>query len=207
MAKRYGLVIDLERCIGCNTCIIACKLENSLEKGSWIRVETIGGSHRDSPRGKYPRVSMHFLPVLCMQCDKPPCADACPLEAIHKRSDGIVMVDEKKCDGCQACLKACPYGALVYDAKRNVVRKCTLCVHRIEQGLEPFCKICCETEAMYFGDLDDPASSASKMIAARSAATLKPESGTRPRVHYCPTKQGRIDSMRKRVQEVSDGKT
>ena len=193
MAKRYGLVIDLERCIGCNTCIVACKLENGLEKGSWIRVDTIGGNHRDSPGGKYPNVSMHFLPVLCMHCDKPPCLDACPLEAIFKRTDGIVMVDEKKCDGCQACLQACPYGALVYDAKKNTVRKCTLCAHRIEKGLEPFCKICCEAEAMYFGDLNDPSSSAVKIITTRKSGVLKPEAGTKPAVRYCPTRQGRIE--------------
>ena len=193
MAKRYGLVIDLERCIGCNTCIMACKLENSLENGSWIRVETIGGNHRDSPRGQHPRLGMHFLPILCMHCEKPPCLDACPLEAISRRSDGIVIVDEKKCDGCQACLAACPYGALLYDAKRNIVRKCTLCAHRVEQGLEPFCKICCETEAIYFGDLNDPDSSISKIIAARSASTLKRQTVTMPAVYYCPTRQGRIE--------------
>ena len=193
MTKRYGLVIDLERCIGCNTCIMACKLENSLGKGSWIRVETIGGPHRDSPEGKYPKVSMHFLPVLCMHCDKPPCLDACPQDAIFKREDGIVLVDEAKCDGCQACLPACPYGALSYNPEKNIVQKCTLCVQRVEQGLEPFCKICCETEAIYFGDLHDPAGSVSKMIATRSAAALKPATGTRPAVYYCPTKQGRIE--------------
>jgi molybdopterin-containing oxidoreductase family iron-sulfur binding subunit len=193
MAKRYGLVIDLERCIGCNTCIMACKLENSLDKGSWIRVETIGGTHRDSPEGQHPQLSMHFLPILCMHCDKPPCLDACPLEAISRRSDGIVIVDEKKCDGCQACLSACPYSALVYDAKNNIVQKCTLCVHRIEKGLEPFCKICCETEAIYFGDINDPDSIISKMIAARSASTLRPQTGTSPTVHYCPTRHGRIE--------------
>ena len=79
MTKRHGLVIDLERCIGCDTCIIACKLENGLGKGSGIRVETIGGSHRDSPEGQYPQLSMHFLPIPCMHCEKPPCQDACTL--------------------------------------------------------------------------------------------------------------------------------
>ena len=193
MAKRYGLVIDLERCIGCNTCIVACKLENSLEKGSWIGVKTIGGNHRDSPKGKYPEVGMHFLPVLCMQCDKPPCLDACPLDAIYKREDGILLVDENKCDGCQACLSACPYGALSYNPEKNVIQKCTLCVHRIEKGLEPFCKICCEAEAIYFGDLSNPASSVSKMLVARSPGILGREPRTRPAVYYCPTKQGRIE--------------
>ena len=193
MTRRYGLVIDLERCIGCDTCTIACKLENGLEKGSWIRVETIGGPHRDTPEGKHPQLSMHFLPVLCMHCDQPPCLDACPLEAILKREDGIVLVDEEKCDGCQACLPACPYGALTYDEEANTVRKCTLCVHRLAEGLDPFCLTCCETEAIYFGDCSDPASTVARVITLRNAAGLKPELGTEPAVYYCPTRHGRIE--------------
>jgi Fe-S-cluster-containing dehydrogenase component len=192
MRKRYGLVIDLERCIGCHTCTIACKLENGVQKGSWISVETVGAPHRDTPEGQHPQLAMHFLPVLCMHCDEPPCQDVCPLNAIFKREDGIVLVDEDKCDGCQVCLPACPYGALVYDAEKNAVRKCSLCAHRVEQGLEPFCVICCETEAVYFGDLGDPASIVATTIAERSAATLKPEAGTKPAVYYCATRQGRV---------------
>lgn len=192
MTKRYVLVIDLERCIGCHTCVIACKLENGIEKGSYIRVETIGGAHRDTPEGRHPHVSMHFLPVLCMHCDKPPCQDACPSKAIFKREDGIVLIDEDKCDGCQTCLVACPYGALVYDMGCNKVRKCTLCVDRVEEGLEPFCMICCETEAIYFGDLKDPSSSVSNILGQRRAAALKAEAGTLPAVYYCPTRRGQI---------------
>jgi len=192
MARQYGLVIDLERCIGCHTCTIACKLENGLEKGSWVRVETIGGPHRDTPSGEHPRLSMHFVPFLCMHCEQPPCREACPLEAIYKRDDGIVLIDEEKCDGCQACLPACPYDALLYDVGKNVVRKCTLCAHRLEEGLEPFCVICCETEAMYFGDVNDPDSEVSKIINRKSAAVIKQEKGTKPAVYYCPTRHGRI---------------
>ena len=192
MAKRYGLAIDLERCIGCHTCTIACKLENGIEEGSWIKVRTIGGPHPDTPSGEHPELSMHFLPVLCMHCAQPPCLDACPLQAISRRGDGIVLIDESKCDGCQACLPACPYGALMYDAERNVARKCTLCAHRVDEGLEPFCVVCCETEAMYFGDLQDPDSPVSRIVAQRSAEVLQPEKGTQPAVYFCPTRHGRI---------------
>jgi Fe-S-cluster-containing dehydrogenase component len=192
MAKRYGLVIDLERCIGCHTCTIACKLENNLENGSWIRVNTIGGGSQDTPQGKHPKLRMHFLPVLCMHCDQAPCRDACPLEAIIKREDGIVLVDEEKCDGCQACLPACPYDALVYDAEQNTVSKCTLCAHRIDDGLEPFCVVCCETEAMYFGDINEIDYSIFKPIAERDTAVLKSEEGTEPAVYYLPTRDRRI---------------
>jgi Fe-S-cluster-containing dehydrogenase component len=185
---RYGLVIDLERCIGCHTCTIACKTEHGLENGSWINVKTIGGQHQDTPEGKHPQLKMHFLPVLCMHCRQAPCRDACPLEAIVRREDGIVLVDEEKCDGCQACLSACPYDALVYDTDRNIARKCTLCSHRVDEGLEPFCVICCETEAIYFGDVEDRDSIVSRIIDRRSASVLQPEKGTKPAVYYCPTR-------------------
>jgi len=192
MAKRYGLAIDLERCIGCHTCTIACKLENGIEKGSWIRVRTMGGPHPDTPAGVHPELSMHFLPVPCMHCDRPPCIDACPLQAIRRREDGIVVLDEEMCDGCQACLSACPYDALMYDEDREVARKCTLCAHRVDEGLEPFCLVCCETEAIYFGDLEDPDSPVARIIALRGAEVLQPGQGTQPAVYYCPTRRGRI---------------
>ena len=189
MAKRYGLVIDLERCIGCHSCRIACKVENNINTGSGIRVETVGGAHRDTPEGKFPQLSMYYLPMLCMHCAEPPCVDACTLEAIYKREDGIVLVDEEKCNGCQACIPACPYDALIYNPDGDIVQKCSLCAHRIEQGLEPFCILCCETEAMFFGDLDDLASEVSQMILRKGACVLYPERGTKPAIYYCPVSQ------------------
>lgn len=193
MDKRYGMVIDLDRCIGCHACRIACKAENELEKVSGIRVETVGGAYPDTPAGKFPNLSMYYLPVPCMHCGKPLCLDACPLEAIYQRQDGIVIVAEEKCDGCQACISACPYNALTYDDNRDVVQKCTLCQHRIEEGIEPFCAVCCEGEAMFFGDLNDPDSNVSKLIAQKKAYTIKPEAGTEPAVHYCPV-ANRVDN-------------
>ena len=190
MAKQYGLVIDLERCIGCNTCFIACKVENSLELGSGIRVETVGGPYRDTPSGKHPHLSMHYLPIPCMHCGEPPCVDACSPGALYKREDGLVLVDEDKCDGCRACIPACPYDALIYSAHGEVVQKCTLCAHRVDEGLEPFCVVCCETEAMSFGDLSDPTSRVSQLVSKRGATTIKPKAATKPAVYYCPTKRG-----------------
>ncbi|MFC1943964.1 4Fe-4S dicluster domain-containing protein [Chloroflexota bacterium] len=184
MSKRYGLVINLERCIGCHTCRIACKVENDMEIGSGIRVETVGGVHRDTPSGKFPNLSMYYLPVPCMHCDKPPCLDACPLEAIYQREDGIVLLDEAKCDGCQACMAACPYDALTFNQDRDVVQKCTLCHHRLEEGLEPFCVLCCETKAMSCGDINDHESEVSRLIAQKGASALKPEAETKPAVLY-----------------------
>ena len=172
---------------------MACKVENCIEVGSLMRVETVGGPHRDTPSGKHPQVSMYFLPTPCMHCGEPPCVDACPVGAIYKREDGIVLIDEDKCDGCQACIPTCPYDALLYDSEREVVQKCTLCAHRVDQGLEPFCVICCETEAIFFGDFGDPTSRLSKLIAERGAVTLTPEAATKPAIYYCPTKQGLVE--------------
>jgi Fe-S-cluster-containing dehydrogenase component len=192
MDKRYGLVIDLERCIGCQTCTIACKLENDFEKGSGIQVETVGGPHQDTPSGKYPNLSMHYIPRMCMHCEKPPCADVCPEDAISKGTNGMVLLDEGLCTGCQACLPECPYNALIFDDEKNIARKCNLCNHRLDKGLEPFCVMCCETEAIFFGDLNDSGSTVSQLISKRKAGLLDSEKGTGPGVYYCPTKQGRI---------------
>ena len=186
MDKRFTLVIDLERCIGCCTCVIACKVENGLEIGSGVRVETIGGAHKDTPAGKFPLLSMHYLPMLCMHCDQPPCLEACPVTAISKREDGIVLIDENKCDGCQACLDACPYDALTLDPEKDLVIKCTLCSHRLDKEQEPFCVKCCEAEAIFFGDLNDLESTASQLIDKRNGYVLKPDLGTGPRIYYLP---------------------
>lgn len=181
---RYGLVIDLERCIGCHACTIACKAENEIEQGSWIQVKMLDGQRLDTAHGQFPSLTMHYLPVTCMHCQDPPCVDACPTEAIQQRVDGVVTLDVTKCNGCQACLSACPYGVILWDETGGTASKCHLCATRIEQGLEPFCVLCCEAKAMYFGDLSDPQSQVSQLIARRSGYTLKPEENTQPAVYY-----------------------
>ena len=186
MAKRYGLVIDLERCVGCQACDIACRVENGMETISGMRVETIGGDYPDTPEGAFPDLSMYFLPVPCMHCDESVCMEACPTGAIFKRADGIVILGEGKCDGCQMCLSVCPYDALSYEPQRNVVRKCNLCYERLDDGFEPFCATCCGVSAIYYGDLEDPASMVSQLISHRSAYQINPEKGTGPAVYYLP---------------------
>jgi Fe-S-cluster-containing dehydrogenase component len=190
MTKRYGIVIDLERCIGCHTCTIACMVEHDLNKGSGIVVRTIGGKDRDTPEGRHPDLHMHFLPILCMHCANAPCVAVCPNDAIYHRPDGIVLIDEKACDACFNCVSSCPHGVIVSDGKKEAVWKCNMCVNRIDNGLEPFCVQCCEGEAMFFGDLNDPESMISKMISNCKGQTLLSE--TDPAVWYCPTREGRI---------------
>ncbi len=189
MGQRFGLVIDLERCLGCEACTVACGLEHGGQ--GRIRVETLGAPRKDTPAGRFPEVTMTFLPRLCNHCDDPPCEDVCPSGALHRQDNGLVLLDPGQCEGCGACVEACPYGAIQIDDERGTAEKCNLCSHRVLAGQEPFCALCCEGQAIHFGDLNDPSSRVSALIQRADAFCLKPEAGTRPRVYYLPPKPPR----------------
>ena len=187
---QLGLVIDQERCIGCEACTVACKNENQGAAG-FIRVRTQNAAAKDVPVGTFPELSMTFLPVLCNHCKHPPCADACPVGAIERRRDGVVALDREACDGCEACVAACPYAAISFNNEKEVAEKCNLCAHRIENGLEPFCVICCEGQAIHFGNLNDAAGVAGRLAGLETTFTLLPDQGTGPSVYYCPRMEPR----------------
>jgi Fe-S-cluster-containing dehydrogenase component len=134
----------------------------------------------------------YFVPRLCMQCDNPPCTSVCPVSATYKTPDGVVLVDQDRCIGCGYCVLACPYGArYIVPSGGNtpmgsagVVDKCTFCYHRITKGMQPACVEVCPVEARLIGDLDDPASPVTIAIRTGRTSVMKPELGTRPRVHY-----------------------
>jgi Fe-S-cluster-containing dehydrogenase component len=197
---RYGIVVDLKRCQGCGACEVACKLANNTPQGiSWIKVIK-------KEVGKYPSVSEFYQPVQCNHCAKAPCIPVCPTGANSRAANGIVSVDYAKCIGCQACEKACPYGARTlvdkvrpyyadvanspYDQaaaaryKVNVETSCNMCSALVAKGQEPACVAKCPEFARYFGDLDDPTSVVSKLIAQRKGTQLQANLGTDPSVYY-----------------------
>jgi len=182
---RLGLVIDQERCIGCEACTVACKNENRGSVG-FMRVRTQDAVRKDVPTGTFPVLRMTFMPLVCNHCHQPPCADACPVEAIEKRQDGVVILDREACDGCRACVDACPYAAISFDEEEETAEKCNLCVHRIDEGLEPFCVVCCEGQALYFGNLNNPEEEAGRLASRDTTFQLLREQGTGLSVYYCP---------------------
>ena len=184
MQKRYGMVIDLRRCIGCHTCSVACKSEHAIEKHSWMTVSTVGGVHMDSPAGRYPDLKMDYLPKACMHCAEAPCIEACSSGALYRREDGIVLVGTERCDGCQMCMEACPYAVITFNEQKRVIEKCDFCYERLDEGEEPFCVSCCGMKAMHFGDLNDCESKVSRLIRERGAHPLISERGTKPAVFY-----------------------
>jgi molybdopterin-containing oxidoreductase family iron-sulfur binding subunit len=197
---RWGMVIDQNRCVGCYACTVACKVENATPKGIWY------APVYEKEVGHYPIAKRVFLPTLCNHCEDAPCLQACPTQAISRRPDGIVLVDEDKCCGSRACVAACPYGAMHFfeeaggefgeeltpleqlfagKYQKGTVQKCTFCAHRIDAGVPvPACVEACPTSCRIFGDLEDPDSNISHYIRRKNAHQPNPDAGTNPSVWY-----------------------
>jgi len=174
----YGFLIDNRSCIGCHACSTACKSENEVPLGvyrTWVK-------HTEA--GTWPNTQRHFQVTRCNHCANPPCVRICPTEAMYQRDDGIVEFDKDACIGCKACMQACPYDAIYVDPETHTAAKCHFCAHRVEVGLEPSCAVVCPTHAILAGDLDDPDSEISRVIAREKVSVRKPEQGTAPKVFY-----------------------
>ncbi|WP_298627834.1 4Fe-4S dicluster domain-containing protein [uncultured Senegalimassilia sp.] len=183
--SRKCIVVDLDRCIGCYGCEVACKQENDIALGEyWNKVLQVG------PTGSYPDSQLYWLPTMCQQCADAPCVNVCPTGASYRNEEGTVLVNKEKCIGCKYCMMACPYGVRGWNKQERVVEKCTLCEHLTMQGGKPACVAACSAQARFYGDLDDADSDASRALAAADPESIHelPDHGNGPSTKYILTK-------------------
>ncbi|NNC80398.1 MAG: polysulfide reductase NrfD [Acidimicrobiales bacterium] len=194
---RLGFLLDSDNCIGCHACTVACKSEHDVPLGvnrTWVKyIET----------GTFPDVARKFNVMRCNQCDDAPCMKICPTSALYRADNGVVDFQDDDCIGCKSCMNACPYDALYINPETMTAHKCNMCNHRLEQDLEPSCQIVCPTEAITIGDLDDPTSKISQLIARNDVAVRAPEQNTLPKVYYKGADQAALDPTRTAI--ANDG--
>jgi Fe-S-cluster-containing dehydrogenase component len=197
----YGMGIEIDKCIGCNRCAVACKAENAVPDEpfyfrTWVErytitrdgdvtVENIStGAKKEAAQDAREIVRTFFVPKLCNHCVNAPCVQVCPVKATFATQDGAVIVDSKRCIGCRYCIQACPYGARYLHPKTKTADKCTFCYHRVVKGLQPACVEVCPTQARVFGDLKSKASRLVRFTRMNKIHVLKPSLNTEPKVYY-----------------------
>ena len=198
----YGIVIDIDKCIGCGNCAKACKNENDVPKEpfffrTWIEQYTVkndGSVNIVSPNGGIDGFKQEvadedifksfFIPKMCNHCSKSPCVQVCPVGATFDSPEGVVLVDEKYCIGCRYCVQACPYGCRFIHPEKKVANKCTLCYHRLKKGLDPACMEVCPTEARMYGNLRDKESKIVKFLKENTTQVLRPNLNTGSKLYY-----------------------
>ena len=193
---RYAMLVDLRRCIGCQACTVSCAIENQTPQGAFrTHVNQYQVQLGD-------RVTNVLLPRLCNHCDNPPCVPVCPVQATFQRKDGIVVIDNTRCVGCAYCVQACPYDARFINHTTQTADKCTFCAHRLEVGLLPACVESCVGGARIIGDLHDPNSTISTLLAAHrdEIKVLKPENNTHPHVFYLGLDDAFVSPLQGRAQ-------
>lgn len=185
----WAMVIDISKCTACYCCFIACKDEYwDNDYSPYSAAQPKHGQYWltliKKERGKYPYVKVAYMPVFCMQCDDAPCIKAAKDGAVYKRPDGIVIIDPQKAIGQKQIVDACPYKVVFWNEEKKLPQKCTFCIHRLEKGEIPRCVQACPSEALIFGDLEDPKSEVSKLINSGNVKVFHPEYDVKPRVYY-----------------------
>ena len=151
---QYAIATDVNRCVGCLACSVACKVVNGAPIGAFWNKTLRVGPNPKVEGGQWPDVDMYFLTVSCQHCEHPSCVEVCPTETSHKLPDGTVQIDKSKCIGCQFCAMACPYNVRYLNEEERVVEKCTMCEQLISQGGLPQCVSQCGGMARWFGDAE-----------------------------------------------------
>jgi tetrathionate reductase subunit B len=200
--KWYGIVINIEKCIGCGLCAKTCKIENDVPKDpfyfrSWVEQYVITNDQEvivKAPNGGIDGFKQQvddkdifksfFVPKMCNHCSNSPCIQVCPVGATFLTEEGIVLIDEKYCIGCGYCVQACPYGTRFINPEKGTAEKCTLCYHRIKKGLTPACFEVCPTGARLYGDLNDPKSEIVKFLKEHTCRILRPNLNTGEKLFY-----------------------
>ena len=219
-AHRWGMVVDIDRCTGCQACVVACQSENNIPINredvflqgraiEWIRIERYW-------EGEFPDVKARFIPIMCQHCENAPCEPVCPVYATYHNNEGLNVQVYNRCVGTRYCANNCPYHARSFNywepewpvslrnqlnpdvtvRSRGIMEKCTFCVQRIrratrgkravtdEDNLEPACVQACPTQALNFGNVDDPNSRVSKMAGDDRSYQMMKRLGTDPSVIY-----------------------
>jgi Fe-S-cluster-containing dehydrogenase component/formate-dependent nitrite reductase membrane component NrfD len=174
----FGFIIDNRKCIGCHACTVACKSEHQVPVGvnrTWVKY---------IEKGEFPDTRRLFSVMRCNHCADAPCVEICPVTSLYTRADGIVDFDSRRCIGCKACTQACPYDAIFMEPESHTSAKCNYCTHRVDIGLEPACVVVCPEHAIISGDMDNPETEISKLLARETVSVRKQEKGTNPKLFY-----------------------
>ncbi len=179
----YCMVVRVDQCIGCRLCMTACIAANSVPSYGW-RTRILEKEAKSAVGQK-----REFIPVLCNQCNNPPCVRACPVTATYKdKKNGIVMMDNKKCIGCKICMAACPYDARYYNEEKGAIDKCDFCFEsKLSRGEKNVaCSVACPADVRVFGDLSNPQDRVYKLVhqLQKPVWVLKKESDAKPNIFY-----------------------
>jgi len=196
----WGMLLDIDKCIGCGSCVRGCANENDVPEGyfrTWVeryhvsdwrqevpKVDSPDGGKNGFPPSEMQGGKNFFVPKMCNHCVDSPCTQVCPVGATFHTPDAVVLVDDNYCLGCRYCIQACPYGCRFLHPTRRTAQKCTLCYHRITRGLTTACCENCPTGARQLADLKNPNDPIHEYLKTHSVQVLKPHLATGSKAFY-----------------------